>query len=122
MDLRGMANSSTSVVNSNILVTIHQSIGFTIGSGGKQIPSYSNGISGYAQIQAMDSEDLKQLDGINVQGVVRQIYLRGLLAGVIRPNQIGGDIIMISNKKWLVTKVLETWPEWTRAVIVLQSD
>lgn len=122
MDLRSMANSSTSIINSNVLVTVYQSIGYSIESGAKQIPTYSNGITGYAQIQAMDSEELKQLDGLNIQGVVRQIYLRGLLAGVIRPNQVGGDLIRIKNQNWLVIKVMETWPDWTRAVIVLQGD
>lgn len=121
MDVRGMANSATVSVNANTTVTIYRSNGFTIGSGGKQSPTYENGVTGYAQIQAIDSEDLKQLDGLNIQGVVRCMFLRGLLAGVIRPNQTGGDLVRIGSKDWLVVKVLETWEGWVRAVIVLQG-
>ena len=124
MDLRGIANGVSSTVNPNELVTILKSTGFTIGAGAKQIPSYANPITGYAQVQALDGEDLKQLDGLNIQGSVRAIYLRGLLAGVVRPNQTGGDIVQRKNgaETWLVVKVLETWPNWVKAAIVLQGN
>lgn len=124
MDLRGLANSISRTVNPNEIVTILRSTGFTIGSGARQIPTYADPISGPAQIQALDSDDIKQLDGLNIQGVIRAIYLRGSLAGVIRPDQIGGDIVKRKNgtELWLITKVLETWPNWTKAVIILQNQ
>jgi len=64
------------------------------------------------------------LDGLNIQGTVRAIYLRGTLAGVVRPNQTGGDIVKRKNdaESWLVVKVLESWPDWTKAAIVLQGQ
>jgi hypothetical protein len=50
--------------------------------------------------------------------------LRGTLAGVVRPNQTGGDIVKRKNEmeSWLVVKVLESWPDWTKAAIVLQGQ
>jgi hypothetical protein len=72
-------------------------------------------------MQALDSVDLKQLDGLNIQGTTRALYMRGTLAGVIRPDTKGGDIIEIGGQTWLVVKVLESWPNWTKVAIVLQG-
>lgn len=130
MDLRGLANTVSNAVNPNMIVTVAASTGNTTGNaanGYKQTPNYAAPVSGPAQIQALDSLDLKQIDGLNLEGVLRAIYLRGALAGVIRPNSKGGDIVTIAAPApaqyigtWLVVKVLETWPLWTKAVINLQ--
>lgn len=128
MDLRGIANGVTTTVNPNQTVTVLRSTGFTTGAGAKQVPSYAAPVSGPAQIQALDADDIKQLDGLNIQGTIRAIYLRGTLAGVVRPNQTGGDLVTIAapapvalRGTWLVVKVLESWPDWTKAAVVLQG-
>lgn len=120
MDLRGIANLAISSINPNEIVGVKRSTGYSTGPGARQVPSYADPIYGPAQIQALDSDDLKQLDGLNIQGSLRSIYLRGSLAGVVRPDQVGGDIVMRGAEVWLVVKVLETWPDWTKAVIVFQ--
>jgi hypothetical protein len=129
MDLRGIANGVTSTVNPNETVTVLRSTGFTTGAGAKQVPSYAAPVTGPGQIQALDADDIKQLDGLNIQGTIRAIYLRGTLAGVVRPNQTGGDLVTIAapapvalRGTWLVVKVLESWPDWTKAAIVLQGQ
>ena len=122
MNLRGIANVATQTVNPNIIVSVTRSAGFTVGPGAKQIPAYSAPIVGPAQLQALDGDDLKQLDGLNIQGSIRAIYLYGTVAGVLRPNQTGGDLITIGAETWLVVKVLETWPDWCKAAIVLQGQ
>ena len=122
MDLRGLANGVTTTVNPNQTVTVLRSTGFTAGAGAKQVPSYAAPVSGPAQIQALDADDIKQLDGLNIQGTIRAIYLRGVLAGVVRPDGTGGDLVQIDGQNWLVVKVLEGWPTWTKAAIVLQGD
>ena len=121
MDLRGIANGVTTTVNPNETVTVLRSTGFTTGAGAKQVPSYAAPVTGPGQIQALDANDIKQLDGLNVQGTIRAIYLRGNLAGVIRPDGTGGDIVQIAGQDWLVVKVLEGWPTWTKAAICLQG-
>lgn len=120
MDLRGIANGVTTTVNPNQTVTVLRSTGYTIGAGRRQVPGYAAPVTGPGQIQALDANDIKQLDGLNVQGTIRAIYLRGNLAGVIRPDGTGGDIVQIAGQDWLVVKVLEGWPTWTKAAIVLQ--
>ena len=128
MDLRTIANAVSETVNPNIIVSVRRSTGFTIGTGAKQIPTYAAAVIGPAQIQALDSVELKQLDGMNIQGVVKGIYLRGALAGVIRPNQQGGDLVDVAapapvffQGTWLIVKVLEQWPLWCKCAIVLQG-
>ena len=122
MDLRGLANGVSGIVNPNVTVSVMRSLGFTIGAGAKQVPTYAAAVIGPAQIQALDAIDLKQLDGLNIQGTIRAIYLRGSLAGALRPDQTGGDLIKTDGglKTWLVVKVLEAWPTWTKAAIVQQ--
>lgn len=122
MDLRGLINGATSAVNPNETVTVLRSAGYTLGPGAKQIPAYAPPVTGPAQIQALDGNDIKQIDSLNIQGTIRAIYLRGALAGVIRPDQTGGDLIKRGGETWLVVKVLEGWPTWTKAAIVLQGQ
>lgn len=122
MDLRSIANSISSTVNQNEIVTVKRSTGYTMGAGRRQVPSYADPVDGPAQIQALDSKDLQHTEGLNIQGTIRAIYLRGSLAGVIRPDQVGGDLVIRGNgEEWLVVKVLESWPNWTKAAIVKQG-
>jgi len=121
MDLRGIANGVTSAINPNEPVTILRSTGYTAGAGARQVPSYAAADPASANVQALDSVDLKQLDGLNIQGTIRAIYIRGSLLGTSRPDVKGGDIVQRGAAgNWLVVKVLEAWPNWTKAAIVLQ--
>lgn len=131
MDIRSIANSASSTVNGNIIVSVQASNGNTQDPATlRQVPSYATAVSGPAQIQALDGSDLKQLDGMNLEGVLRAIFLRGPLAGVIRPDSKGGDIVTIAAAPdappalvgtWLTVKVLESWPLWTKAAINFQG-
>ena len=122
MDLRGIANSVSSTINPNIPVTVLKSTGYGIGAGRKQTPNYAAPVDGFAQLQALDGVDLKQLEGLNIQGTIKAIYLRGALAGVVRPDGTGGDLIRFGGQEWLVVKVLEGWADWTKCAIVLQMN
>lgn len=123
MNLRGLANAATQTVNPNETVTILRSTGYTIGAGARQAPSYAAPAAAVAQVQALDGEDLKHLEGLNIQGVIKAIYVYGEISGTVRPATSGGDIIKRKGdtETWLVVKVIEGWPQWTKAAIVLQG-
>ncbi len=124
MNLRGIANQVSQVVNPNEVVTVLMSTGFTVGTGAKQVPTYDAVTDVPAQIQALDNQELKHLDSLNIQGDIKAIYLYPSLAGVVRPSQKGGDIVRRSGQfagDWLVVKVLEEWTQWTKCAIVLQE-
>jgi hypothetical protein len=122
MDLNGLANQAVEVVNANIPVSIQASTGYTIGAGLKQVPSYAAAVSGFAQVQELSSSELKQTEGLNIQGVMRKLYLRSPLNAVIRPDSQGGDLVMIAGQIWLTVKTLELWPTWCSSLIVLQEQ
>jgi len=58
---------------------------------------------------------------------MRSVYIYGQAAGVIRANQIGGDILVFSESKggtprnWLITQVMENYPDWCRVIVTLQQ-
>lgn len=123
MDIRGIANGATQAVNPNVAVTLRQSSGFTIDPATRrQMPSYTD-TGGYGNVQALDGKDLVQLDGLNIQGTLRALFLYGDAAGVIRPDQRGGDTVIIGGKTWLVVKVMEHWdnPTWAKVAICYQG-
>lgn len=122
MNLRGIANRSIQSINPNIAIEFYRSTGYTIGAGRKQIPSYATPVSGYGNLQALDGVDLKQLEGMNIQGKIKAIFIYGEAAGSVRPDNTGGDLIKIDGRTWLVVKILEGWETWCKAAIVLQDD
>lgn len=122
MNLRDLANGATQTVNENIPVKVIRSLGYTTGAGRKQVPTYAPAVSGFGNLQALDSVDLKQLEGLNIQGEIKAIYLYGTVAGALRPDGTGGDLIEIAGRTWLVVKVLEGWANWSKAAIVLQGS
>ena len=77
------------------------------------------------QLQALSSRDLRQIEGLNLQGTLRALYLTGDLEGVVRPTLKGGDLIILPDASvWLVTLVPEPWnltAGWTKAIVVLQN-
>lgn len=131
MDIRGVANQASNTVNPNIIVGVKTSTGYTIDpTTRKQVPQYAAPVTGPAQLQALDGSELKQLAAMNIQGVLRSIYFRGVLAGVIRPDGKGGELVTIATQPnvpatfvgvWLVVKVFETWPLWTKAALNFQG-
>lgn len=122
MDLNGLASPVVDSVNPNVAVTVQASVGYSnTGPGLRQVPAYADPISGFAQVQALSNSELRQAQGLNIQGAIRKIYIRGALYGVIRPQLKGGDLIGIGDDVWLVVMTLELWPTWTSAMIVLQE-
>lgn len=121
MNLRGIANGLTSTINPNVAGVFQVNTGFTTQPGGKRVPEYSS-VDVTVQLQELSSTDLKQVDAINIQGILRSAYLNGNFNGINRPDQKGGDILMIGHEKWLVVKVPELWPDWCKVIINLQRS
>jgi hypothetical protein len=121
MNLHSMAAQAVGSVNPHIPVTIKVSAGYTTGADGSQVPAYSL-IEAIGQKQALSSQDLQKLQGLNVQGVTSKIYLNGNYDGVFRILGKGGDLIIFGGRTYLVNAVLEQWPDWVALGITLQLD
>lgn len=78
-----------------------------------------------AQVQALTFRDLQQIDGLNLQGTRRAIYLYGKVQGINRAENKGGDLITVAAGdaagKWLVAEVLEQWPDWVKVACTQQQ-
>ena len=127
MNLRSLANKYTRLTNNNQQINWIQSTGYTTNGAGKRTPTTIT-LTVEAQIQALSASDLKHIDSLNITGVMRSVYLYGNAAGVVRVDQIGGDILVFPEvpcgtpRKWLVTQVCETWADWCRVIVTLQND
>lgn len=122
MDMNVIVGPISQLINEDILVSIQASTGYTVGSGLKQLPQYSDAVTGYAQVQELSSSELRQTAGLNIQGAMRKLYARAPLNALIRPTSQGGDIVTIGSETWLVVRALEVWPTWSSALIVLQES
>lgn len=78
-----------------------------------------------AQVQPLSGRDLRQVEGLNLGGELRKLYVSGDLNGTVRVELKGGDLITLpSGQVWLINQQLEGWSEtagWTSAVMTLQN-
>jgi len=125
MNLRGIANSAIQSVNPNIDATWRKSTGWTTDAAGKRTATFSdNPIE--VQVQALSAGDLKHVDALNMSGIMRSVYMYGNALSVARPDNRGGDLLIFperpdeADKVWLVTSVVETWPDWAHVIVTLQ--
>uniref|UniRef100_A0AAU6W2R2 Virion structural protein n=4 Tax=unclassified bacterial viruses TaxID=12333 RepID=A0AAU6W2R2_9VIRU len=125
MSLRGIANRATQRINPNIEATLKIPNGYTIDPATrKQIPGFTTA-TGMINVQALDSDDLKQILGLNMQGSLRAVYLYNELAGLVRPDQMPNAEMIFSHGgqsgTWGIFKVLETWQNWRKVAVVYQD-
>lgn len=128
LNLHGIVNPIIQAVNANIVATVRESTGYTIGANAKQVPTY-NDIPGVSlQVQAVSWTDLRKVDGLNLQGVFRSCYAYGFHAGIIRALKRGGDLVLFPDgalpegNTWLIKQDLEVWADWVKFLIVLQNN
>jgi hypothetical protein len=126
MNLHGVASAAIGSVNPFVAATVQISTGYTTNADGSRVPVYGE-ITIDAQVQALTYNDLVHLDGLNIQGVRRAIYTNGYVAGIVRVDSKGGDIITFPNgtlpegNTWLCAFVLEQWPDWCKIAVTLQN-
>ncbi|MES2866502.1 MAG: hypothetical protein V4703_07040 [Actinomycetota bacterium] len=75
------------------------------------------------QVQALEQRDLLHLDSLNIQGCTHKLYMTGRLQGLVRASRDNGDLVTLANgDRYLVTAILEGWPDWTCAAVTLQRS
>ncbi len=123
MDLLALTSGAIGVVNPLVLMVLKISTGYTQADDGAQVPSYATPLDVRAQVQPLTYKDLLQLDAMNQQGSTNSIYIEGHIDGIVRSKNKGGDLIIDdTGQVWLVTQVLEYWPDWTKVAVTLQTD
>ena len=95
MDLHGIASGAIEAVNPAVLGTVRVSTGYTTSAAGTRTSTYRDATGVELQIQALTFRDLTQIDGLNLNGTRRGIYIRGRVEGLVRPENRGGDLVII---------------------------
>lgn len=130
MNLHTIVGPVIAAINPSVPVTLSISNGtYTTNPDFSKTPNYTIVTNAQAQIQSLTFRDLKQIEGLNIQGTARAIYLQGDIEGMVRATNKGGDLItMPDGTVWLVNMVLENWnpPDgsssgWVKVAAVLQD-
>jgi hypothetical protein len=129
MNLHLAARALVRSVNPDIEVAFLQNTAYTTNAAGKRVATLANPVAILAQVQPVGGTELARLKGMNIQGVIRKVFLYGAATGVIRRDGNGGDVMQfaqagISNGAlctWFVTDVSEIWPDWSSVIVVLQT-
>jgi hypothetical protein len=128
MNLFALTIGAASIVNPTLTATVRRSAGYTTGDDGSQVPAYRIFNNIPVQVQALSNEELRQVDGLNLQGNKCALYVSGDYAGLVRLIGLGGDLFTFDNRVWLVVTVLENWgalnaPDgWVKLALVQQMD
>jgi hypothetical protein len=131
MNLLGLVRGVITTVNPDTPATLLQSTGYATASDGSRTPTYSS-TTQQVQVQALSAREIQHLDGLNITGVLRKVFLNGDWRSVYRPGNAGGDKfqfaaatpvpINLRGTTWLVVQVLETWPDWCSLAIQQQMS
>lgn len=125
MDLHGLVSGAIATINPFVSCSIQVSTGSTENAAGLPVPTYADAVVRQGQVQPLTFKDLTQLDGLNLNGTKRAIYIRGRVDGIIRVDNKGGDLVTIASGVnagvWLVVQAAEAWPDWCRVLCVLQD-
>lgn len=127
MNLHGMVRGAITTINPDITASFQRSTGNTVGADFSQTPTYATAVPVRIQSQALSGKDLRHAEFLNLQGVLRTVYMYGNTQGVVRPSQQGGDLLAFplvpggQTLNWLVVEVGETWPDWCKVTVCLQQ-
>ena len=76
------------------------------------------------QVQPLQYKDLMQIDGMNLNGTRKKIYLYGVVEATVRVLEKGGSLIQDPyGNTWLVAVVVEQWyhDRWCAVLCTLQN-
>ena len=111
MNLRNLAGAAVRRINPDVPITIQVSTGYTTAADGTQTPSYSP-VNTTGNMQPLSGQDLKRIQNLNAQEVTAKVFVNGNYEGVVRNSGIGGDLLTINGQTYLITVVIERWPDW----------
>lgn len=121
MNLHAIVSGVIGAVNPQRMITVWKSTGYTTADDGAQVPTYTI-VPVMGQIQELTGKDIMRLAGLNIQGVTQKAYLSGDFEGVFRALGKGGDLLKFGGQTYLVTVVLERWPDWVCVGLTMQLD
>lgn len=126
MNLHAIVGPIVSAVNPSMVIQLQASTGYSTNPDGSRTPSYAAPVPVLAQVQPETWRDIQQMDGLNLQGSRKTMYISGYTEGLVRRSAQGGDLVTLPDgTTWLVAQILEDFfptAGWTKAAITLQND
>ena len=124
MNLHGIVSPFIGAINPFVPATLQTSTGSTQNADYSTTPTYSTQ-NVMVQVQALSGRDLRQIEGLNLNGTLRSIYMNGVANATVRVSSQGGDLITLTTGPnagvWLVNMVSEQWPDWVHVIATLQN-
>lgn len=128
VNLHSIVAPVVGAVNENQIVTLMQNVRFVTNVDFSRSPVYST-FRMRAQVQGLQSDDIRVLNGLGIQGERRKVYLWGAWTGMVRSLQKGNDLmIRPDGSLWKVAHVFEDYGHnlvgtggWCSVAAVLQN-
>lgn len=130
MNLHAIAAPIVGAVTGTTTGDWWENTGYTTDAAGKRTPGYDKHLGVDMRVQSMTMPELTLMDGLNIQGIKRGVYMQGAVKAVDRAGGEGGDLLIFPdqygiNAVWLVVAVLEAWDQgsgWTKVAVTKQID
>ena len=125
MNLRNIANAAIQCINPDQEIVWKRSIGYTIDENYRQVPAYEEIIC-WGNVQSLGDEMLRQMNNLNLAGVMRSVYLSENAMGVSFRQIRGGDFLEFREYEgveptvWKVVHSAETWDNWCHVIVAQQ--
>jgi hypothetical protein len=98
MHLRRLIRGPINAINRDRLIVWFESTGPIYGPGGVATPTFAQAQPVFAQVQPLSTQALAHMEQLNIQGVLRQVYLRNAVASAVRANGTGGDLLQFPER------------------------
>ena len=123
LNVFAIAGRLTPIINPHNTIILKISDGVQVNADYSTTPKFIE-IEIRAEIQAMSTSDLQQVENMNQQSDMRAVYIIGGIKALNRPLQYGGDILHFYGSDWLVTQQLEEWGDgsWTKVAVTRQIN
>lgn len=124
MNLHAIAAPIVAIVTGGATAVWLRSTGYATSPAGARTPTFTTIPAVDIRVQSLSTPELALLDGMNIQGVKRAVYVSAHVEGADRKDGKGGDLLQFGGATWLVATVLEDWDQsgWCKAAVVKQLD
>src|SRR5208337_5195765 len=96
INLHGLVRPAINSVNADKVAFYRASTGPTSNADFSQTPGYAPGVWLRIQIQPLGRDELKLAERLNLQGVLRTVYMYGNTQGIVRVLAQGGDLLQFA--------------------------
>jgi len=132
LNLHAAVRQIIPALNADIAGFWYVNKGAVIGTDGRQVAAFQPAVPVQLQVQPPSAKDLRFAEYLQMQGVIRTVFMFSDPQGIVRANQAGNDLLLFPqwaggpNDAWLVARPDEGWNVdqggWSKLLAVLQTD